>query len=106
MAGHEDQPSEPTAAPTEGFNSTDVAQVLCRENGWSGDKILEAFKVSVEFKSQEMPESSLEQVGEWLVKAFFDHLAAKGDFAGNPLTFFQQAKYPNSKSFQERESHR
>jgi uncharacterized protein YdaU (DUF1376 family) len=79
------------------FNSTDVAQILCRENGWSGGKIVEALKVSVEFKSQEMPEASLEQVGEWLVKAFFDHEGEHGKFAGGPLTFFQQAKYPHSK---------
>jgi hypothetical protein len=78
------------------FNSTDVAQILCRENGWSGGKIVEALKVSVEFKSHEMPESSLEQVGEWLVKAFFDHEGEHGKFAGGPLTFFQQAKYPHS----------
>ena len=58
--------------------------------------MIEALKTAIEFKSQEMPESSLEQVGEWLVKAFSDHKAAKGDFAGNPLTFFQQAKYPHS----------
>lgn len=79
------------------FNSTEVAQILCRENGWSGIKIVEALRVSVEFKSQEMPESGLEQVGEWLVKAFFDHEAAHGKFAGGPLAFFQQAKYSHSK---------
>jgi hypothetical protein len=81
---------------TSAFNSTDIAQILCRENGWSGNKMIEALKGAVEFKSQEMPESTLEQVGEWLVRAFSDHKAAKGDFAGNPLTFFQQAKYPHS----------
>jgi hypothetical protein len=80
-----------------GFNSTDVAQILCRENGWSGSRIVEALKVSVEFKSREMPEASLEQVGEWLVKAFFDHEAAHGKFAGGSLAYFQQAKYPHSK---------
>ena len=79
------------------FNSTDVAQILCRENGWSGNKFTEALRVSIEFKSPEMPESSLEQVGEWLVKAFFDHEADHGKFAGGPLAFFQQAKYPHSK---------
>jgi hypothetical protein len=97
MASHEDQTSEPTAAPTEGFNSTDVAQIICRENGWSGNRMVEALRGAVEFKAQEMPESALEQVGEWLVKAFFDHEADHGKFAGGPLAFFQQAKYPHSK---------
>lgn len=82
---------------TEGFNPTEIALALCRENGWSGNKLVDALKVSVEFKSQEMPESSLEQVGEWLVKAFFDHEAEHGQFAGGPLGYFQQAKYPHVK---------
>ena len=38
----------------------------------------------------------LEQVGEWLVTAFFDHKAGKGELAGDPLKFFQQAMYPHS----------
>jgi len=59
--------------------------------------MVEALKCALEFKSQEMPGSSLGQVGEWLVRAFFDHEAAHGKFAGGPLAFFQQAKYPHSK---------
>jgi hypothetical protein len=97
MASHEDQPSEPTTARTEGFNSTAVARALCGESGWSGLRMVEALKTAIEFKSPEMPESSLEQVGEWLIKAFFDHEAEHGKFAGGPLAFFQQAKYPHSK---------
>jgi hypothetical protein len=96
MASHEDQTHEPTTARTEGFNSTEVARAICGENGWSGLRMIEAFKTAMEFKSPEMPGSNLEQVGQWLVRAFSDHKAAKGDFAGNPLTFFQQAKYPHS----------
>jgi hypothetical protein len=79
-----------------GFNSTDVAHILCRENFWSGRLMIEAVKASVEFKSQEMPECSLEEVGEWLVKAFLAQKAEKGDRAADPLRFFQQAKYPHS----------
>jgi len=79
------------------LTSPGVAQILCRESGWSGTTIVEALKVSVEFKSHEMPESTLEQVGEWLIKAFSDHEAENGKFAGGPLAFFQQAKYPHSK---------
>jgi hypothetical protein len=97
MASHEKQSSEPTTAPTEGFNSTEVARALCGESGWSGLRMIEALKTAMEFKSPEMPESSLEQVGEWLVKAFFNHETEHGKFAGGPLAFFQQAKYPHIK---------
>jgi len=96
LTSHNNRTAVLTARPTDGLNSTDVAQILCRENGWSGSKLIEALRSAVEFKSQEMPESTLEQVGEWLVRAFADHKTARGDFAGNPLTFFQQAKYPHS----------
>jgi hypothetical protein len=97
MASHETQPPEPTTPRTEGFNSTEVARALCVQNGWSGVRMIEALKAAIDFKSHEMPESSLEQVGEWLVKAFFDHESEHGKFAGGPLAFFQQAKYPHAK---------
>jgi hypothetical protein len=58
--------------------------------------MIEALKTAIEFKSPEMPGCSLEQIGEWLAKAFLEHTAAKGDFASSPLAFFQQAKYPHS----------
>ena len=44
-----------------------------------------------------MPESCREQVGEWLVKSCCDHEAEHGKFAGGPLGYFQQAKYPHVK---------
>ena len=52
-----------------------------------------ALKEAIDFQSAEMPEASLEQVGEWLVKAYSDRRASKGDFAGGPQKFFQQALY-------------
>jgi hypothetical protein len=79
------------------LNSTEVARALCGESGWSGLRMVEALKAALDFKSHEMPESSLEQVGEWLVKTFFDHEAEHGKFAAGPLAFFQQAKYPHAK---------
>jgi hypothetical protein len=82
---------------TEGFNSTDVAWAGCLKNGWSGLQMIEALKTAIEFKVSELPECSLEQVGEWLVKAFFDHESEHGKFAGGPLAFLQQAKYPHNK---------
>jgi hypothetical protein len=97
VASHEEHTSEPTTAPIEGFNSTEVARALCGESGWSGLRMVEALKTAVDFKSSEMPASNLEQVGEWLVKAFFDHESEHGKFAGGPLAFFQQAKYPHTK---------
>jgi hypothetical protein len=97
MASHEGESCESIATPTGELNSTSVAWALCCESGWSGLQLVDALKTAVEFKSREMPESSIEQVGEWLVKAFFDHEAEHGKFAGGPLSFFQQAKYPHSK---------
>jgi len=85
------------AGRTEGFNPSEIAVALCQQNGWQGLRMVEALTTAIEFKSAETPECSFEQVGEWLVKAYWDHKAAKGDFGGNPLTFFQQAKYPQSK---------
>jgi hypothetical protein len=81
----------------EGFNSTDGAWALCSKNGWSGLRMIEALRTAIEFKGTELPECSVEQVGEWLVKAFLDHETEHGKFAGGPLAFFQQAKYPHTK---------
>jgi hypothetical protein len=78
---------------TEEFNSTEIARVLCSENGWSGEKMLWAFRDAVEFKAKQMPEASLEQVGNWLVRAYVNRRAVKGDFAGGPQKFFEQALY-------------
>lgn len=94
----------PVACPTDAkhmpdagaFNSTDVAQALCRENFWSGRLMIDALKSSVEFKSTEMPECSLEQVGEWLATSYITHKAEKGERAADPLKYFQQAMYPHS----------
>jgi hypothetical protein len=52
-----------------------------------------AFRDSIEFKAKQMPEASLEQVGDWLVQAYVNRRAAKGDFVGGPQKFFEQALY-------------
>lgn len=52
-----------------------------------------AFRDAIEFKAKQMPEASLEQVGNWLVQAYVNRRAAKGDFAGGPQKFFEQALY-------------
>lgn len=80
-------------AQTSGLNSTEVAQAICCTNGWSGRSMIWALKDAIDFQSAQMPEASLEQVGEWLVKVYFDRRASKGDFAGAPQKFFQQALY-------------
>jgi hypothetical protein len=82
---------------TEGFNPTEIAVTLCQQNGWSGRDVISAFEVAVSFKAQEMPESSLETVGEWLVRAYFDDKALNGKYAGGPKAYFQEAKYPHSR---------
>jgi hypothetical protein len=76
-----------------GFNSIEIARALCLENGWSGEKMIWALRDAVEFKAKEMPEASLEQVGNWLVRAYVNRRAAKGDFAGGPQKFLEQALY-------------
>jgi len=75
------------------FNSTEVAQAICSANGWSGRQMILALEGAIEFQSTEMPEATLEQVGEWLAKAYHDRCASKGDFAGGPQKFFEQALY-------------
>jgi uncharacterized protein YdaU (DUF1376 family) len=75
------------------FNSTEVAHIICQKNGWSGRGLIEALKAALEFQSKQMPEASREQVGEWLVNAYFERKATKGDFAGGPQKFFEQALY-------------
>jgi uncharacterized protein YdaU (DUF1376 family) len=89
---------QPSVAPSKrstdvGFNSIEIARTLCTENGWSGEKMIWAFRDAVEFQAKRMPEASLEQVGEWLVRAYMNRRAAKGDFAGGPQKFFEQALY-------------
>jgi uncharacterized protein YdaU (DUF1376 family) len=75
------------------FNSIEVARALCSENGWSGEKLIWAFREAIDFKAKQMPEASLEEVGIWLVRAYVNRRAAKGDFAGGPQKFFEQALY-------------
>jgi hypothetical protein len=82
---------------TEGLNPTDIAVALCQQNGWSGRDVISALEVAVSFKAEEMPEASLETVGEWLVKAYFDDKTQNGKFAGGPKAYFQEAKYPHSR---------
>ncbi len=93
MASQEDKKNKSLAEQNEGSNSTEVARVLCSENGWSGDQMIWAFRDAVEFQAKQMPEASVEQVGEWLVRAYVNRRAAKGDFAGSPQKFFEQALY-------------
>ena len=67
--------------------------MLCQQNGWSGKGMIWALQDAIEFQAKEMPEATLEQVGEWLVRAYFNRRQAKGDFAGGPQKFFEQALY-------------
>jgi hypothetical protein len=62
-------------------------------NGWSGEKMIWALTDAIAFQGKKMPEATLQQVGEWLVQAYVNRRAAKGDFAGGPQKFFEQALY-------------
>jgi len=73
------------------FNPTEVAQILCQQNGWNSRWMIEALEHAIEFQAKQMPESFLEQVGDWLVKAFFDHKRNGGRYS--PQKFFEQAIY-------------
>lgn len=80
----------------EGLNSTAVARALCSENGWSGKDMIWTLKDAIEFQAKQMPDSSMEQVGEWLVKAYQGHQAAQGKYAAGVRKFFAEGRYKAS----------
>jgi len=53
--------------------------------------MIAALEGAIAFQAKRMPESSLEQVGEWLVKAFRDHQTNGGKYG--PQKFFEQGMY-------------
>lgn len=75
------------------FNTTEIAQILCQQNGWSGKGMIWALQSALDFQAKRMPESELEAIGEWLLAAYSDHKAAKGTFAVGPQKFFEQGLY-------------
>jgi hypothetical protein len=98
MASQENKQLKPLTEQTEGFNSTEVARALCSENGWSGRQLLWAVKDAIDFQSKQMPEDTLEQVGEWLAQAYRAHRSSKGKFAVGSLKFFSEGLYQSSES--------
>jgi hypothetical protein len=94
LASQEDESKpKPTPSLTEGFNSTEVARALCVANGWSGGKMIWALTDAIAFQGKKMPGATLQQVGEWLVQAYVNYCATKGDFAVAPQKFYEQALY-------------
>jgi hypothetical protein len=89
--GIHEPPAKRTNPPKS--NATSVAQALCSSNGWSGKGMLWALQGAIDFQAKRMPESDLEQVGEWLLKEYSRHQSAKGTFAVAPQRFFEQALY-------------
>ena len=85
-----------TLERTDEFNSTEIARALCSENGWSGEKIIWALKDAIDFQATQVPESSLEQVGEWLVQSYRAHRSAKGSYAVGVQKFFCEGLYQSS----------
>ena len=92
MASQETSPVRLQEASEE-FNATEVAQILCQQNGWSGNGMIWALQAGIEFQAKRMPKSELRQVGEMLVKAYRDYESAKGAFAVVPQKFFEQGLY-------------
>ena len=78
------------------FNSIEVARILCQSNGWSGNGIICALRDAIDFQAKQMPEETFARVGDWLVRTYFEHKTAKGDFAVTPQKFFEQALYRRS----------
>jgi uncharacterized protein YdaU (DUF1376 family) len=78
------------------LNSIEVSQHICAENAWSGQKMIWALREAIEFQAKRVPETSLEQTGEWLVKAYRDHQTSQGKFAVGPQKFFEEGRYQSS----------
>ena len=88
--------SEEPRERSEGLNSTEVSRALCSENGWSGQEMIWTLKDAIEFQVKQMPEASLEQVGEWLVKAYNAHRTSQGKYAVGVRKFFAEGRYKTS----------
>ena len=96
---------KPGTLPGTTFNATEVAQIVCQQNGWSGPQMIWIFKGALEFQAPRMPEKSLEEVAEWLVARWQGHIDRCGvRFAGKVKDFFAEAKYSDTKSQQSRPS--
>src|SRR5205807_8431667 len=93
----ETEKKNPAGQTSKNFNPTEIAAMLCKGTGWSGHKMVWALKDAIEYQAKRMPESSLEQVGEWLVKAYRDHEAANDKFAVGPQRFFSEGRYQQFK---------
>jgi uncharacterized protein YdaU (DUF1376 family) len=79
--------------PSSNFNPTEIAQILCQQNGWSGRGMIWALEAAIDFQAKRMPENELKEVGEWLVGAYSEHKVSKGTFAVGPQKFFEQGLY-------------
>jgi hypothetical protein len=77
------------------FNPTEVAQILCQKNGWSGKGVILALENAVKFQAAQSPEMELEEIGESLVAAYFAYKSSKADFASYPQRYFEQGLYAN-----------
>ncbi len=77
----------------EAFNSTEVAQIVVRESGWSGPRLILALKDAIEFQSKQKPESSLEEIAQQLVNGYREHRATRGKFAVGVEKYFSEGLY-------------
>jgi hypothetical protein len=75
------------------LSATDVAIALCQQNGWTSKDVALALQNAIAHQAKVMPDAELEQVGEWLVAAWYEHKEQNGQFAGSVKNFFAEAKY-------------
>jgi hypothetical protein len=75
------------------LSATDVAIALCQQNGWTSKDVALALQDAIVHQAKMMPDAELEQVGEWLVAAWYEHKEQNGQFAGSVKNFFAEAKY-------------
>jgi uncharacterized protein YdaU (DUF1376 family) len=87
---------KPTGAMPEGLNSTSVAQIVCQTSGWSGRQLIWALKDAIDFQVKQMPELSLEEVGEWLAQSYRAYRTVKGKFAVGAQKYFCEGLYHSS----------
>jgi len=82
--------------PQTGADQVRISQIICQRNGWLGHEIIWALEAAIGYQAKRMPEATLEQVGEWLVRAYQEHQNTKGQFAVGIKKFLTEARYPST----------
>jgi hypothetical protein len=96
IAGNLNECQTAAAVMPAGFSSTSVAQMVCQKNGWSGRQLIWSLNEAIDFQAKQMPESSLEEVGEWLVQSYRAYRTSKSKFAVGAQKYFSEGLYQSS----------